>query len=215
MKSVLPIAIILTSLALALIFYPQFPPFIATHWGINGQVDAYSSKAFSLFFMPILSFFLFLLFKFLPRTDPYKKNFNQFKNHFETFINVVLTFLLYLYLTTILWNLGFRFNMIQLLSPAFAALFYYASKLVSVAKRNWFVGIRTPWTLSSDKVWNRTHIFGAKLFRLTAASTFAGAIFPQYAFYLLLIPVLLSTLTVVVYSYLEYQKIRNDKSKRS
>lgn len=200
MKSILPVAIILASFVLALIFYPQFPDTVATHWGISGQVDGYSSKAFGLFFMPILSFFLFLLFKFLPRTDPYKKNFNQFKDHFATFINTILLFLLYLYLITILWNLGYRFNMIQLLSPAFAILFYYTSVLISVAKRNWFVGIRTPWTLSSDKVWNKTH----------RPSTLAGTIFPQYAFYLLLVPVLLSTIAVFIYSYIEYEKTNHD-----
>lgn len=202
------IAIILASFVLALIFYPQFPDIIATHWGINGQADGYSSKTIGLFLMPFISLFLFLLFKFLPHTDPYRQNFDQFKDHFETFINVVLLFLLYLYLATILWNLGYQFNMIQLLSPAFSVLFYYTSILISVAKRNWFVGIRTPWTLSSDKVWNKTHTFGAKLFKITAVTTLAGMILPQYAFYLLLIPVLLSTLAVFIYSYIEYRKIK-------
>jgi uncharacterized membrane protein len=204
--SILPLAIIFLSFILGAFYYPQLPDQLATHWGINGQVDGYSPKTFALFFMPVLSIFLYLLFRFLPQTDPYKKNFSQFKNHYDNFVVLIFVFLFYIYLLTLFWHLGLRFNMVQSLSPALGALFYYASVLISVAKRNWFVGIRTPWTLSSDKIWNKTHTFGAKLFRLTAVSTLLGTIFPDYAFYLLLIPVLLSTLIVFIYSYIEYQK---------
>jgi len=146
---IFPVVLIIISFFIAIYFYPVFPDQVATHWGIDNQVNGYSSKAFGLFFMPVLSIFLFFLFIALPKIDPYKKNFDQFKNYFQNFINLTFAFLFYVYLLTIIWNLDFHFNMIQTLSPGFAVLFYYAGVLTSHAKRNWFVGIRTPWTMSS------------------------------------------------------------------
>jgi uncharacterized membrane protein len=96
--------------------------------------------------------------------------------------------------------------MIQVLSPAFAVIFYYAGVLTQNAHRNWFVGIRTPWTLSSVTVWQKTHKLGGKLFKLTALLSLFGTVLPQLAIYLIMAPVIFTTITVFVYSYLEYQK---------
>lgn len=157
--------------------------------------------------MPILSVFLFFLFISLPKIDPYKKNFDQFKNYFQNFINLIFAFFFYIYLITIIWNLGIRFNMTQFLSPALAILFYYAGVLMTHAKRNWFVGIRTPWTMSSVVVWDKTHQLGGKLFKLTGLISLLSLFFPQFAIFFILIPILLVTVFIFIYSYLEYQKI--------
>lgn len=203
---VFPVLLILALFVLAIYFYPVLPPQIASHWGVNGQVDGYTSKAFGLFFMPILFSFLLILFIFLPKTDPYKKNFDQFKKYYQNFINLIFVFFFYLYLITIAWNLGMRFNMIQFLSPAFAVLFYYAGVLITHAKRNWFVGIRTPWTLSSEKVWDKTHFIGGKLFKIVAFITLLSLPFPSFALYFILIPILFTTIFVFTYSYWEFKK---------
>lgn len=198
------IILIFFSFLLAVYFHPQLPNLLASHWGINGEVNGYTSKNFGLFFLPILLLGLFFLFKLLPKIDPYKHNFKQFKTHYDNFATIITAFLFYLYCLTIAWNLGFRFSMIQFMSPALAAIFYYAGVLTSVAKRNWFVGIRTPWTMSSEVVWNKTHALGGKLFKLTSLISLLGLIFPQLAIYLILFPVLIITATIFVYSYWEY-----------
>ncbi len=203
---IFPLILILISFVLAIFFYPIFPSQIATHWGISGQADGYSSKAFGLFFMPILSVVLFFLFISLPKIDPYKKNFDQFKKYFQNFINLIFAFFFYIYLITIIWNLGFRFNMIQILCPAFAALFYYAGVLMSHAKRNWFVGIRTPWTMSNEKVWDKTHKIGGKLFKLTGIISLLSLILPDLSVFFILVPILFTTIFVFIYSYVEYKK---------
>jgi immunity protein, SdpI family len=204
---IIPSFLILISFALAIYFYPIFPAQIATHWGINGQANGFSSKTFGLFFMPILSSFLLLLFVYLPKIDPYKKNFNQFQKYYQNFINLIFVFFFYLYLITIFWNLGFHFNMIQILSPAFASLFYYAGVLMSHTKRNWFVGIRTPWTISNKEVWEKTHKIGGKLFKLTGLISLLSLFLPQFSIFFIIIPVITTTIFVFIYSYLEYQKI--------
>ena len=203
---IFPIILIIVSFLIAIYFYPFLPDQIATHWGISGQADGYSSKAFGLFFMPILSVILFFLFISLPKIDPYKKNFDQFKKYFQNFINLIFAFFFYIYLVTIVWNLGVNFNMIQVLCPAFAALFYYAGVLTSHAKQNWFVGIRTPWTMSNELVWDKTHKIGGKLFKLTGLISLLSLILPDFSVFFILVPILFTTVFVFIYSYIEYKK---------
>jgi len=119
---------------------------------------------------------------------------------------LIILFLFYLYLLTILWNFGNKFSMNQVLSPAFGILFFYCGILIEKVKRNWFIGIKTPWTLSNEKVWDKTHQLGGKLFKIVGIIAFLGIIFPNYTFFLILFPVIAVSIYTVVYSYFEYQK---------
>lgn len=205
----LPISIILITIFLAVFFYNKIPGnTIASHWGIDGQANGYSSKR-SLFFMPILSIFILMLFLVLPKMDPYKKNFNQFKKHFQTFINIIFIFFFYVYSLSLIWNLNFHFNMTQFLVPALSLLFYYAGVLISHAKRNWFVGIRTPWTLTNQVVWDKTHKIGAKLFKIFAIVILTTFFFPKFFLFIILIPIISIVFFLFFYSYLEYKKIES------
>ena len=197
--------ILILTFASATIAYPYMPDRLASHWGASGEVNGYLPKIWGLFLVPVISCGLALLLLFIPRLDPLRENIEKFRETYELFIVVVLLFLLYLQVLTISWNLGIRFNITQLLSPAMAALFYACGILVGKAKRNWFIGIRTPWTLSSDRVWDRTHAIGGKLFRVAGGLALVGVIFPGIAWLLLLGPVILITVYLVVYSYLEFR----------
>ena len=96
--------------------------------------------------------------------------------------------------------------MSQALSPAFGMLFYYLGILTQNAKRNWFIGIRTPWTLSSDVVWDKTHRIGGKLFKAAGIIALLGALIPQYAIFFILVPVISIVAFSFVYSYVEYSR---------
>jgi uncharacterized membrane protein len=156
--------------------------------------------------MPVLSVFLFLLFTAIPKIDPLKQNIAKFRKYFDSFVVVVILFLFYLHLLTITWNLGFTFNIIQALLPAFAALFFYVGVLLEKSKRNWFIGIRTPWTLSSDRVWEKTHKLGGKLFKICSILALIGILIPNYVFYFILVLMFAATIYLVVYSYFEFKK---------
>lgn len=198
------IIIIALSVIIGIILYPYLPPTMITHWGLYGEPNGYSTRSFGVFFMPILMLVLYFLLKFLPSTDPYKKNFIQFKSYYDKFVVVVLGFLFYLYLLTLLANI-FSFNLVSFLPPAFAVLFYYTGVLMSVARQNWFVGFRTPWTLSDVTVWNKTHILGAKLFKAVALISLLGIFLPRYALFFILLPIILVSLIIFIYSYLVYR----------
>jgi len=205
------LVIIFISTVIGITLYPYLPDILATHWGLSGEVNGYASKAFALFFMPSISFFLFLLFLILPKINPYKKNFSEFDQYFYLFTNLIFAFLFYLYLLTIFWHLGGRFNMIQAMSPFLGLIYYYAGALCKVSKRNWFVGIRTPWTMSSDTVWQKTHDVGGSLFQITGLLAFMAILFPSLALPLVIAPVISTSVFIFAYSFYLYLRLPQKK----
>ncbi|MFA7301499.1 MAG: SdpI family protein [Candidatus Shapirobacteria bacterium] len=210
MKKIIPLFIIAISFIVAIFAKPYMPPMMASHWGINSEVNGYMEKNFGLFFMPVLSISIYFLFLFLPKIDPYKNNFSQFKNYYDNFIIVIFGFLFYVYLLTIFWNLGYNFNLVQFLTPAFSLLFYFTGVLTQHTKMNWFVGIRTPWTMSNPIVWQKTHAIGGKLFKLVGFISLFGIIFPNLTFYLLFVPIIITVIFVFGYSYVQYLRYNQE-----
>jgi len=198
--------IIFVSFGMSTFFYPLLPDKLASHWNIKGEVDGYLSKFWALFLMPIISLVLFLFFILIPRIDPLRENIQKFIKYYYGFIIVLILFLYYIYYITLILNIGFKFNIIQLLIPAFAGLFYYLGILIENLKRNWFIGIRTPWTLSSDKVWFKTHKIGGKLYKTSGAIALLGISFPDFAIFFIIFPAILFSLYLLFFSYFEYKK---------
>lgn len=200
------IALILASFLLGAYLQPQMPERMATHWDAAGQVNGYMSKTWGLFLMPLLSAVIFLAFLLAPRMDPLRKNIDQFRGYLDIFMLLFFSFLSYLYLLTLLWNLGYQFNLISFMAPGLGVIVYYAGVMMENARQNWSIGIRTAWTLSSEAVWDRTNRLAGRLFKAAGALAALGAVFPDLAVYLILVPVVLAAVYPIIYSYREYQK---------
>ena len=200
------IGIIFISFIIAICIYPQMPERMASHWNAQGQVDGYISKFWGLFLMPILTLLIFLLLIAIPKIDPLKQNIDKFRKYYDGFVILIVVYMFYVYILTLLWNTGVRFSIIQPLMPAMGILFYYIGILVENAKRNWSIGIRTPWTLSSERVWEKTHKIGGKLFKIAGIIAFIGIFFQDYAIFFILIPIISVAFYTITYSYFEYQK---------
>ena len=208
MKPVITIAIVLVVLSflVGIYFYPQMPAEIDTHWNADGVADGQRSKFTGLFAIPIVSLILLVLFLVIPRIDPKKENIRKFRGHYDWLIFVIMAFMFYIYLLSVFWNLGAEFNFTLLLLPAFTLLFLFIGFVLEKAEPNWFVGIRTPWTLSSEKVWHKTHKLGAKLFKIAALITLFGFVFRSLAIWFVIAPIIVFVLYLIIYSYLEYLK---------
>ncbi len=200
-------AIIVMSFILGCYYYPQMPAKMASHWNASGEVNGYMTKEWALFLMPGVSLLMYLLFLIIPKIDPLKKNIAKFRIWFDWFILLLIIFLFYLYMLTLVYNLGHTFNMTIALLPALGVLFIYIGQMLEHAERNWFIGIRTPWTLSDDTVWKKTHMLGGKLFKAMGVLIFLTIVLDKFALWIVILAALWAGLYPVIYSYREYQKL--------
>ena len=203
--------IVLTLIAIALVaglaLWNQLPDQMASHWNANDQVDGYISRFWGVFLMPLITLGMFVLFLVVPGIDPLKANIAQFREAFNMFIALMVAFMLYVHGLTLAWSLGYQdFKMSAAMLPFMGILFIAIGYLLRQAKRNFFIGIRTPWTLSSDTVWDKTHRLGSVLFMVSGAFAIIGGFFGgMTAVWLMFVPLIGSSLFLIIYSYILYR----------
>lgn len=211
MKTSTTSIIVLTLIAIAVIagalLWNQLPDQMASHWNANDEVNDTMPKFWGVFLMPLVVLGMFGLFIAVPNIDPLKANIAQFRGLFNLFIVLITVFMLYIQGLTLAWSLGYQsFKMSNAMLPFLGILFMFIGYMLRQAKRNFFIGIRTPWTLSSDTVWDKTHQLGSVLFVASGALAFIGSFFGgMTAFWLLFIPLIGSTVFLVIYSYVLYR----------
>jgi uncharacterized membrane protein len=203
---IISIILIFATFIVAFIIYPSLPEKIPTHWNINGEIDGYSSKLVGVLIVPITLAIIYTLFFLIPKIDPLKKNIESFIGYFEFFKLFMVLFFIAIYVITLLPNFGIVFNMTFFIVPAMAVLFYYIGYILQFMKRNYFIGIRTPWTLASDKSWEKTHKIGSITFRINAVIILLALINPLLFFWIFIISILLNVVFLVVYSYYVWKK---------
>lgn len=204
------IAGVLITFALTLAIYPSAPDRIVSHWNAAGQADGNMSKFWGLGLIPLIMIALVGLFAVLPRIDPYKNNYEKFGDYYEGFILIIILFMLAIQIQIILWSSGYQISPNLTFPFLTGALFIYTGFLLGHAEQNWFVGIRTPWTLSSATVWKKTHEIGGRLFKIAGVISCTGVLAGEFAMWFILVPVLAVAVFTVVYSYVEFQKEREE-----
>jgi uncharacterized membrane protein len=209
-KNMLIISIILIAIAIitGAVLWNQLPDQMASHWDINDQVNGTMPKLWGVFLMPLITLGMLVLFLIVPSIDPLKANIAKFRESFNLFIVLIIAFMLYIHGLTLAWSLGYQdFKMSAAMLPFMGVLFIAIGFMLRKAKRNFFIGIRTPWTLSSDSVWDKTHQLGSTLFMVSGASAIIGGFFGgMTAFWLMFVPLIGSSLFLVIYSYVLYRQ---------
>jgi uncharacterized membrane protein len=206
--TIVVLLLLIVATAAGLLLWNRLPDQMASHWDINDRVNGYMPKVWGVFLMPLISLGMFALFLAIPAIDPLKANIAKFREAFNLFIVLIVAFMLYIHGLTLAWSLGnIDFKMSTSMLPAMGLLFIFLGFMLRKAKRNFFIGIRTPWTLSSDTVWDKTHQLGAILFMVSGVLAFLGGIFGgMTAFWFLFVPLIGSTVFLLVYSYVLYQR---------
>ena len=207
------ILLIILSFAVSIYFYNSLPAQISIHWNAAGDADGYGSKFIGLFLVPLISIGILLLYLAIPLIDPLRKNIQKFRRYYDLIFILLLFFILYIHALTIVFNLGYVFNFSLMIIPAMAVLFFFMGGIMINSKRNWFVGIRTPWTLSSDVVWDKTHKLGGRLFQISGIIALIGIFFGNYIIWFILVPIIVSAIVSFVYSYIVYRSINNMKKR--
>ncbi|WP_455791803.1 SdpI family protein [Clostridium butyricum] len=158
------VIIIACSILLTIIVYNKLPDLVPTHWNTMGEIDKYSPKAFGAFMAPVIMIFTWSGMKFLPKIDPRKKNYEKFDKSYSVIVSILLTFFLVIHAVTLLAALGYGISIEKIIPLIVGVLFIVIGNYLPKSKSNFFYGIKTPCTLSSEVSWRKTHRLGGKLF---------------------------------------------------
>lgn len=195
-------------------FWPKLPAQVPIHWNISGQPDGYSSPLFASFLWPSLMVIMYLFFLIMPYFDPRKDQYAAFAPVYHRFKDLLLSFIFIIFIMTDYNALGYNIN-IGLWVPILVGLLFIAiGLLLRRVKANWFLGIRTPWTLSSEAVWEKTHRLSVPVFTLSGILIALVPFFPPFwrvAMFILAISVIIFVLPI--YSYLLYAKEKKEAKK--
>jgi uncharacterized membrane protein len=206
-RSLVAAAFVGLSVLVSVLAAPELPTELVTHWNAAGEPDGTMSRTVALALIPGLSAVLLGLFVLIPRVDPLRANIAAFRRHYDWFVVLFTAYMFLVHAGIVAFNLGYEFDFLALVMLGVAGLLYYVGVLLETAKRNWFVGIRTPWTLSSDAVWDATHQLGSRLFKICALAAVFAIFAGEYAVYFVLVPTLGTAVITFVYSYVMYERL--------
>ena len=213
---ILPILIVILAIISSFYFYANFPEQVPIHWNAAGEVDGYSSRVVGAFLFPGIIIGMYLMFLLFPYIDPKKERYSQFRNVYHIFKTVLVLFMAAIYFIVSFNALGHNIPVEFWIPIMVGILFILLGSYMSKIKINWFMGIRTPWTLSSEVVWNKTHRVGGKVFMLGGAmiafTVFAPTMLRMIMFFT---AIGLIVLGIVVYSYIAYRQEEKNKNNHS
>lgn len=202
------IILLILGFVLGAYFYPSLPDKVPIHWDAKGEVNGYGSRFFGAVGLPLINVAMYLLFRALPFIDPKKKNYETFKATYRFVMYLIIVFFLGMEIMTLLIATGIAVNMPLLIQIMVSLLFILLGNVMGRFKHNYFVGIKTPWTLASEEVWRKTHRLAAPLWVLGGIANIVlallGISFEGLSF---LVIVAIISIVPIGYSYFAYKKI--------
>jgi uncharacterized membrane protein len=199
-------AVILATLVGTVVAYPQLPNILPMHWDAHGQVNGWGPKWWLFLTGPGAMLALVVLFSALSWLSPKKFEVNSFRTTYLYIMIVMVAMLSYVHLLIVMSGLGLVLDVSRAVEGGACLLIALLGNVMGKVRRNFFVGIRTPWTIADERVWNATHRFAAKTF-------FAGgligllAVIVRTQFWVPIAAILVATLIPVIYSLVFYKQL--------
>ena len=202
------VALLLLLFGLSFYFYPRLPEQVPSHWNIRGEVDGYSSRFFGAFGIPLLSLALYVMFLVLPALDPKRANYHRFASTYNVIRWSVLGLMVLVHALVLLAGLGYNNDAGRVVQPAIALMLILMGNQMGRVKHNYFVGIRTPWTLASEEVWRKTHRMAGPLFVVGGLVALAATWLPApHNFTIMMVSIIGTSLASLVYSYVVFKQL--------
>lgn len=196
---------------LALAVFPWLPERIPVHWNVRGEVDGWADRWPGAFIVPLIALGVWLLLWALPKIDPRRSQYEGFWGTYWLIVNLVVAFLALVEVVTLAAALGWAVDMTQVVLIAVGALFVVLGRQLPRVQPNWWLGVRTPWTLEDDHVWRETHELAGRTFVAGGLLTVAGAFLPvAIRPWVALAGLGLAGFVPVVYSYLVWRRRRRE-----
>ena len=198
----------LVPVIILIIIYGKMPETVPTNFGFDGTINAYGPKS-TLWMLAGMGPLLALLFQFMPRIDPRKRNYEKFQKYYDVFAIFMELFLLGI--SSMIFVEIFRPGTVSIgrsVTVLVCLLFLLMGNMMGKIKHNYFFGIKTPWTLADPDVWNRTHRLGGRMWFLIGVVLLPCCLLlPEKVFFVLLMAGILgSTAVLLILSYLWYRQ---------
>lgn len=203
----LSFALIAMTVVVTLAVYPQLPDPMPIHWNAAGQVDGYLSKPWGVAVLPGTAAFTLLIMKIVMLVSPKKHRTEELDRIMALFQVLLVTFMCAVAVLVLLESLGHNTRLDKMIFGGIGLLLIVIGKNIGKVRKNYFLGIRTPWTMKNDEVWDRTHQLGGKLFMVAGLLMLFNAFVSLYIFWTLAAVALLM-LVPVAYSYVVYRQVR-------
>ena len=191
------LVILLPFIVLAVV-WDRLPAELPMHWNASGEIDRYEPKGFGAFLLPLIGLCMYALILAVPWLDPKRKT-DRDQKAIRAFRFIMPLLMTALFCVLCLYWLGFTFNMEHAVYLLISGLFLVMGNFLGAIKPNYFIGIRTPWTLESPEIWRKTHrlagkvwVFGALtmiLLWFVVPARAYGAVFMAGTLTLALVPV--------------------------
>jgi uncharacterized membrane protein len=194
---------------MSLALFERLPDRMATHWGLSGQADGWSGRAFGAFGLPGLMLVVWGLCYWLPSIDPRRESYAKFRGSYDVVVAAIVGVMAVVHAAILAVALGVAIPIPIFISLAVGSLLVLIGNLLPRARPNWFFGIRTPWTLSNDRVWDRTHRLGGRVMVLAGlVIAVAGFSPPPWPPVLIGLAAGGAALVPIIYSYVVWRQHR-------
>ncbi len=212
LKKELPlIAIVLLPFIYLAYLWNDLPEKVPLHWNIKGEVNRYGDKIELIFIPILLPLLIYIIFLVVPKIDPKNKlqkmgnKLQTLKFLLTTFMSILALFIIYTAKNESLTNPNYIVLLIGL-------LFLILGNYFKTLKANYFIGIRTPWTLENETVWKETHKLGGKMWFIGGLLIVLSSLVleKQTNFTIFIIITAVITIVPVVFSYLKFQNIKTN-----
>jgi uncharacterized membrane protein len=186
--------------------YPQLPARVPTHWGINNQPNGYSPKWALFLIGPGLMAFMFILFRFLPWLSPKQWEVDSFRSTYLQVMLITMSMFAYIFGITLWAGVSGSANVGRAIVGGVCLLLALLGNLMGKVRRNFFIGVRTPWTLANERVWNATHRLAGKTFVVSGLIGLLLTFFGVSGWPVMAV-ILLAPLLPVAYSLIFYKQL--------
>ncbi len=178
MRKWYPVLLVALTIAVGMYAYPRLPDRVPAHWNVAGKIDRYGSKWAFLLPLPLLLLGLWAALRLLPKIDPWRENYRKFQGTYDLVVNSTLTVIALADVAIVASVLGSPIPFDRVMRGMIGVLLVIMGNVMPRARPNLWFGVRTPWTLTNARVWERTHRFSGYVFVLAGTIAILSAFVP-------------------------------------
>jgi uncharacterized membrane protein len=208
---VLPFVVVGVAFLLSALAWPHLPERMPVHWGLSGEPDRWGARLEGALLLPAITLGTVLLLRFLPRIDPRRANYEKMREVYDFVIALMATVMLGIHSVVLATALGHDVPIATVVPAFIGLLFILLGNVLPKARSNWWFGVRTPWTLSSDRVWSRTHRVAGFTFVVAGLLLLLSPVVPPPLRQPVLVgAIVVATVIPVVFSYFAWRSERSN-----